>query len=1534
MRHVNRSAKVNVQVLVIVIVVTVALGVSLVVARQVRRRILSKMDYEAGTAAFEKGDWVNAYKHLQEYLGRNPDDLEMLKKYAEARLSVRPSEPVHLGAAVGAYRRVVQLDPNDEVAYEKLATIYSARGAFDELVYIAGKRLEHEPNDVKASLWQSQALAGLNRLPEARETLGKLIERLESDPQEHLEYVRACAQMSSLEIVSGTPEAMTAALGWLNKAVDRFPQSAEALASRARFYRLAEIPGMSGIQRRELARQDLIAADQHGADDPRTRLFLAREWMVHGEYDKASAELEAADGRPEAAIAERYFDRDTWVVDRYDVASELALRKGAFDEGVAMTEAVFEKLESPGHRLAMYPNAIRLCVGAANRIKETENDSEEAEKRIQTLIDEKAVPYLKEYEAALYARQRAGEAKPELAFLKALVAGAKGDSYAVIEALQPLVAAGTQPPEFLRLLADAFTRTNQPRRAVEVMGRYLQNRPNDLGILVQLTREYLRLQDWTRAFETAQLACRLRPDDVDLNVLRIETGACIVAGQQGAPDVARLRELDAELAKLREDQKNARRVDIRVLQAVIGMYLAQGEADAAVKKQQLEDVEKQLRLAMEECDEPLRATLQLVRLYLQQGQMTKAIQECRAACSQHADQAEPWLALAGLHVANSDPNSALGCLEEAARSVGSEPGKRAITIRCALLELQRGDRQAGIARLSDLAADDPNDPHEIQARAILLDQREIQRDTTRADELVAQLEKAEGESGLTWRLYRAATWLSRNEWRSRQQGIVDLLQYCRDADPEWTAPALLMAQLYEKAGDLQKVEEVCRQVLARNPSAILVADKLVSLLEAQGRQADAAAVRQQVDADPRVLSGWNINAAIRAGDISSAVRELRNRIADPRDVQSRVLLARLLFEKANDADQALAVLDEAEAIASPSITTVGIRAAILRAQGHAEQAQEVMDRYVAEQDDFTAYLMRANYHASQEQWERAEADYKRLTTFEDKDQQVAGYALLSSFYVRRDRLDDGIGVLEERLAAHPEDLTLQRALMKRLFQRGQGRDREKAVAMLDALEKELLGDPDLMKTRAVELLRQGDLQGTTLLEKVVTQTPTDVSSHLMLIDIAMQSGQLEAARAYSIQAVGANPEHPALLSARGRVEVVLGNPSEAMEMARSALTEDPNYAPALDVLLDVGLMTKQDGLLREVVQSARAVGQNDPNRTEALRIISSKAAGSRNPALLEAAKEWIESELSRTPADVGLLTAHASVLVALGTPQKGIDELTAYCESEAGSKDLDAVVMLVDLHRISGNLEQAYAWIDRAAQIAPKSQTVLHAKVLCLLTQERWADLAGISAAYIACEDQSPTIVTRAAGILVSLDTAALQNEGVKLFEHAVDRWPALPDAQLGLASALYRTGNTEKAKRTYQKLLDGHPNNTQVLNDLAWILQEQDRDYATALDLANKGLSLRGTQADRRHLLDTRGTILSKMDRLPEARADFEELLKLTEPNTAQRARTLLHLGRICAKLEDVDAAKEHLQEALQIDQASPVFTPEERTEIEGLLR
>jgi len=232
----RRKEKTNVKALVILAVVIIVLGCGDFVARDIRRSILSARDLAEGQAAFDKQDWNTARKCLREYLGRNPDDLAMLKKYARACLSCRPITAGNVKAAIGAYRQVMRRSPDDEVPYMQLARLYIGRNP-SELEYIAERRLERAPDDLRAPIWLGEARVQLKKLDEAREGLKAFVERLEKLKDEtHAEYAQACAILSAIAARSSESDrASTAALDWLMKAVEYDKKSVEALVYRARF---------------------------------------------------------------------------------------------------------------------------------------------------------------------------------------------------------------------------------------------------------------------------------------------------------------------------------------------------------------------------------------------------------------------------------------------------------------------------------------------------------------------------------------------------------------------------------------------------------------------------------------------------------------------------------------------------------------------------------------------------------------------------------------------------------------------------------------------------------------------------------------------------------------------------------------------------------------------------------------------------------------------------------------------------------------------------------------------------------------------------------------------------------------------------------------------------------------------------------------------------------------------------------------------------------------------------------------------------
>ncbi len=1485
----NRPARLNVKVLIVLLFIVAVIGVSLFGARHIRKKVLTRMDLNAGLAAYKDKDWLTAYRHFQEYLGRNPDDLEIYKKYAETIMHRQPFDAGVRSNATETYRRILQMepDPNDATAYEQLARIYMYTANFSELEYIAKQCMTKFPEHLKARLWYCTALVRLEKIEgegEAREELDQLISELDALEDKPEEYVQACALRSEVELGDDPTQASEGraqdALEFLVKAVHGVPTSVEALINRARFHRTrAAIRGITKDARSEAIAEaiaDLEAADELGTEDPKIRSVLCAEWMIHNKFDEAADELRAVEDLLPEVIHEHFLDVNDWATRRSVLSLELAIRSGDAAKAASSADEARAALTEQRHRVRILDPAIVAYVGAGRAAD--------------------ANSCLTEY---LGAMRDVGSTRRNMvrgAILKALVARAQNKPSAVIDILQPVALDGATDSSLWQLLAEAYRVTNQSSRTISALQTYLSLRPQDAQAALQLAEQYLNRRDWVNVSKYAGIAVSLRPDDIDAQVLRIEADVHR-ASEPGQEDVTRLEELSKELAALR--QKYQVRTDIPTLQAMISLEMGQPE-----------EAEKQLKLAIGQSDGALklRAQLQLARHYYKNKNMTEAINACETACEDDPESFRPWSLLARLHATNADPNSARSTLEQGLDAVALGEEKRELERELAVLELKLGklERARGIDRLTRLAEEDVND---VGIRTLLLDVREVLDDPNRAQLLVDELKAAEGQSGFRWRFYQAALWLSSPDWLSKQGDIVKALQYCIDAEPGWSEPALLLGKVYNnRLNDPQRAESVYRQVLARNPAAIRVARRLTSLLQASGR--DAEEVLDLVKASPEAEDALNLQVALGSGDLAGAIEKLQVRLSnDDQDVDLLIMLAKLVYLQDRVFDDANEYLEAAEAVEPNSAVLIGAKAAILKADGQAGEARRVLDDYVNRSGAFGAYWLRAMYLAGEGELEGAEKDYEKLTTF--ADQGAVGYALLGYFYEANQEIDKAAETLDKGLKAHPADSGLKRRLMKALFRRDSDHDndKERALEILGKLEEQLPKDLELMMIRASRLIKESTPQSNQdareKLASIIKLNPTAVVAHSMLIRMAMDGGDYGAASTLASQAVASNPEDSGLLSIRSRVELEMGDIQLATQLARLAVQKDPDNVIAMGAL----------------VETARR---------------------STEQRLLEEARKLVEAGLTRNPADERLLLYRAHVLTSLRRPEMAIPELDAYCQTEQGSSSVSAILTLADLHRLAGDLAESEQKIEQAELLDPNSQAVIHARVVWLAEQKRYDELEQISSAYLSAKEQNPQTLLSAASILSALSSTELRKEGITLFEHAVSLSPTSLSARLGLASALYQAGDVERSKEIYQKLRDQYankyPENVQIFNDLAWIIQKHDHDYETALDLATKGLRAARNDNDRLYVLDTRGSILFNMERFGEAKEDFVKLVALalslydspTKPQATRQARAYLQLGHTCAELGEFDQAKEHLNKALEIDQAIGVFTDEERLEIE----
>ena len=1395
---IKESGKINRKVLIVLIFVVTALGGSLFTARQLRRSFLMKYDLENGNKAFDQKDWKTACKHYQEYLGRKPDDMNVLRKYAMARMAVRPFDAANLNQAAAAYHTLFRLDPLDEEAYKQLTKIYTGTGNAQELAHISRTRLENVPGDIDASLWLAEALINLKEPDDANQLLSEQIDKLQKQPDKRSEYAHACVLMSKIVGESKTANASEEVRKLLSEAIAFAPESVEALAARAQFSRLTpDVNGLTAEARLSAARNDLEKADTIGTNNPQYLLFLAGEWIAHGQLDKAALDLQKADKLPPETIEEQYLDINNWKASKFLLDSELAFRTRNLNKYASLADGAAKDITGKGYRLLILPAAIRLYV-AANKLTDA-NDC------------------LSEYNDIVLSQQAQAQSRQDLAYLRALVASSQGKPYAVIDALPQSIMINASFPQMWGLLGEAYSQTGQGRRAVEALDRYVSLQRGNVWAVEQLAKEYVKLQDWDNVLIWAQEAKTLNPEKTEIKLSRIEASinSVVLHEQDKAARGKALADEAEELTQLRNELP--RNTDVRILQAMIAFYL--GDPNAA---------ENELNFAAEQCDNPLKAQMQLSRLYSQTSQLPEAIRTCKSACKSHSETAESWLYLSRLYSMNQNYDKAIECLTEAQSKVTDEKDKRSISTNLAVLEAVHGDRASGIENLIRLA---DQDKYDISSRVLLLGIREVRENKTAKNpqELVDEIKVIEGESGLTWRINQSVVWLSSDEWRKRQQDIVTYLQYCIDSDPKWPAPALLMVNLYEKLQDSRKAEEVCRQAYVRNPSSVDITNKYVTILENQGRFEDAEKVLQQGEMNSQFAVLRKALLSAREGDFASAILEYGEAVRnDDKDVASRISLARLIYAQDKDADRALAYLKEAQDLAPDSTALITAKVAILKADGKTQEAEQILDDYVEDHNNFAAFWLRGEYYAEAGELERAEQNFRRLLTF--TGQGTAGYEQLSGFYARYGNLDKATSTLEEGITLHPEDLKLKRQLMTTLLLRNRENDKQEAFGILAVLSDKLPRDTELLKLRALQLLASNTPdskeQAIEKYKEVIALEPMAIDAHISLIRLALQNRSYQEARDYVTQALGSNPGNLPLTAERSKVELALGNIKTASELADTVLQKDPNNIVAGEVYIAAALISQDRDLLQ------------------------------RSRTLLEAA-------IARQPENESLLISWASVLVAMGQAPDGIARLEAYCQTEQGSRSVAALTTAADLYRTSGDMEKANQKIEQAENMEPDNQLVL--------------------------------------------------------------------DARLALAVTLYQTGNVEGSKQIYNELHEKYPRNAQVLNDLAWILQEHDHQYEQALELANEGLKY---DPNDLHLLDTRGTILSKIDnQLPNAKADFEKCMELSPSDSKQKAQALLKLGRICIKLNESVEAKKYLENALEIDNKINVFTPNEKSEIEGII-
>ena len=1454
-----KAGKVNRKLLCALIILIAVLGFGLYLGHGYQARSMAKKALTEGQKALAEQKWSSAIAHLKLYLAKYPEDVQVLNQYGQACLAVRPRTSADILSAIGVYRRLIRLTPNDLVPCQKLALLYEETNNYTELSYIAQRWLHSAPNDIRAAYSLAKADIVLRRNEEARALLLPMIRRMEKEQGKYELFTEACLLIGGIDSQSDNREIRLHAVEWFHLAVHYLPNHAEPYLNRAHYrWQTLQENDQPLETKRKLIRADLDQAETKLPVNPKLRLTLCNEWLKFDNRDKIEYHLRVLGTLDSATVLKYYTSETDFLLAKYLVAAELAARNDDLKKGCDLSDQILTTMTEPEYRVLILPLAVKLYA---------------ADKQVL-----QARTYLNEYLDILRMTRQSPELSADVVFLKAMITRAENKPYQLINDLEPMAGRNPNYPGIWALLADAYIQTQQPRRAIRAMEKYLSMVPNDYGRTFQLLQLYTRMAQWEQVLTLSGRLQAYKPNDDTLSLLILRARYEILSHSPQKMKVGELDKIEQGLLVLA--RKYPENEEIPIVQAQI-----------KIQEKQLGQARTLLTDALGRCKNIMSVELELVRLDQTENNFSEAIKRCRKVCDRYADKLDPWLTLAECQQKNSELMAAQTTLEDSLHHLTALADRCAIEYRLAELEVALGHQSQALARLQKKATGDKDD---IQSRMYLLCQPEIYQDQAHAQSLIDEIHAVEGDAGLRWRLFQALLELAQKNWRNSRDRISENLTRCIEADPRWAEPYVLMGQLHERLGDFAAAESCYRRALGNDPTKINVIDHLVAYYEKQDRLSDARDLMNQLPDDEPDRHLKRARFALRIGDSPLALDELREQIkADPKNTEAYVLLAETIYTKTKNSDSAFRTLDEAESRVENKQAILSARCDLLREEGRIEQARQLLNQAVAKNENYDTLLLRAKFLDSLGLSAQAEQDYRRLLAC---DQNSHAYEQLGQFYADHRRFLEALSAWEIGVQKYPDNKDLKRRWMKGLLLTGRPEDRKKALAVLGEQEQKYPDDTELQYVRGLVFLDENtpasDEKARLLFQRVVENDPSMIDAHMKLIALAMKNKNYPQARDLTLMAQAANPDNIPLLLTRAHIERIMGNYANAVEMTGLVLKENPQNIDALEILVEAAVESGDTHLQADAADRINTVLKTLPDN-EQLQILKSQLLRSQN-RITEA-----------------------------------IANLEAYLASGKGKNDLQVYLVLAELYRLDGKLSPAGAMLQKAAGLAPDSPGVLREELYQLKAKKEYGALVTRIDGYRYKKEVDPYILILASSILSESDAPEPRRTARELLEKIIQRYPQLIDAQLQLAWMNYEQKNYDQAERLYRHILETETTNIQAINNLAWILAMIRQDYPAALTLMNRGVELMPEVPDLR---DTRAEILVAAGQLKEARSDYARCITLSPPDSPARARFLLKLAKVTARLGDSRETHDSIQQARSIDLRLNVFTAGERNEMEQI--
>lgn len=714
-------------------------------------------------------------------------------------------------------------------------------------------------------------------------------------------------------------------------------------------------------------------------------------------------------------------------------------------------------------------------------------------------------------------------------------------------------------------------------------------------------------------------------------------------------------------------------------------------------------------------------------------------------------------------------------------------------------------------------------------------------------------------------------------------------------------PELLLLQASNSIqnDDLTSAADTFRKVISLDPA---------KLITANGRIAHIGLARLQII--EKNIEGAN----------STLSRLLKKNDKDP----DANYLAGLLALNQQKYDLAEEHIRKLLVVAPDHIRSQQVMGKIKYALKDFDQAAHYLSSYLnSKPDDVAARKLLTNTYIILGQPELAKSTLQDTTVVDPDDPEIL--TLLSQIEFNKGDLNAGILSLSKAAQSSPDNIALHKQLAKAYIATGK---MDKALAQIKIYHKLSKDAEGTQKLGISAYLKFGEIdKAINIAETILSNKPDDPELLALNGSLHAANNNNQQARFYFNKALQLEDKQPAATVGLARLEKKDGNHDKAIALYNDMVeTKSGGTIP----MLALSELAAEQNRTKDMLSWLEKARITAPNETRSRIILANYYLNINEP---NKANLYVQEALKISPEQTDLLALHGRVLIAQKHYQSAVpivkellkklpdstaarvllseaylrQGMTAKARGQLQKildKDTDnvaAMTLMAETEFKDGNLDKSLEYSKRLQKAQPDSYLGY------ILEGNIWNAKQNYNNAHSAYShawnhQQTADLATK---LFITSRYSMDFKEAIKPLITWMSTHPNDKTTRFFLATAYQNAEEYDSAITEYEKILKDAPDNTAVLNNLAWLYSLNDSHKA--LDYAEKAYRL--TQTDP-GILDTYGWILVQQGQTVKGRRLLEQAMDQLPDNLEIRYHYAVALIRSNNKSEGQQILEKLLKE------------------------